>query len=207
MHPIFNVVSDSAAQNSGSTSISHELPSGEKLEISMTVKGQGDSQPSVITIPVNTKTRRKPTIPQSAARPSSPSRGTQRPGVKNSAADLVDLFDDDSADNYLLPTKALIDTEIKPPTSIDSLQAAILAIEKINQAANEKKKASPAFLEDDESDDFGFKAASKRSTTVAPKIVPAGLRLPNKKDEEEDDEEDETSEEVTLKQLFLFRPF
>lgn len=88
-----------------------------------------------------------------------------------------------------------------------------MAIEKINQAAAEKKKSNrPSFLEDDETEEYkiNLKLAEalnkpiKAATTK--KTVPAGLRLPNKKkpseqddvdeeETEEDDEEDEDEEE------------
>lgn len=195
---------------------------------------QGQQQPDSITIPLSPiKTRKKTTFPVSPPNPNQQQQATVQQATvqkvvsvrpspmtvqtlksKNTAADLVDLFDDDNADNYLLPSKTLIETEIKEPTSsLDSLQAAILAIEKINQAASDKKK-STSYLEDDEAElnsklESHLVASLKRTptkrptpaTTFAPKKVPAGLRQPinktKKKDQadEEGEDDDETSEE------------
>lgn len=221
MHPIFNVPTDSssssagASLSSGGVSISQELPSGEKLEISMKLMGNNgevQTNPNTFQLPLPTATKKKasspltpfkPTIPQSSDIPITyrPVVGTNQPASvasslagasKIPAADLVDLFDDDVS--VLLPTKTLIETEIKPPTtSIDSLHAAMLAIEKINQAANERPKVRPIrpLSEDDERDE---------TLRPPPKVKP-GLRLPsrpkNKKKQKpaDDGDDDDTSEE------------
>lgn len=113
-HPVFNVISSDKAQQNGMTSISHELPSGEKVEISMQLTGQkGQSN-------VATKTQKKPAIPLSAPRPApSPQQSNQqspsRPGSASGAQfvnlkvkkpstsvqDLVDLFGKKINCNYI----------------------------------------------------------------------------------------------------------
>lgn len=85
-HPVFNVISAEKAAQNGVTSISHELPSGEKVEISMKLT---DSKAA-------TKTQKKPTIPSSAPRPTSPPKQsnqqtTPKPDSATAGAQIVNL--------------------------------------------------------------------------------------------------------------------
>ncbi|ODM93400.1 hypothetical protein Ocin01_13277 [Orchesella cincta] len=210
--PIFNFIQNSGGSSGGSssegmTTFSHELPTGEKLEINLRLKGSGNNkQAETIEIPIQlTKTQSHQHHPFSPAFPK----------VNKNGSRLLDLFDDDRFNTVgSLKIHHRNRNHEPPPTAsenLDSLQAAILAISKINEYANDRTKVKP-FSEDDEKDDFKISQKLTSSlqrpiiaveaTKKRPGKVPPGLRQPtkkpklkNKKKEEPNDDEEESSEE------------